>query len=32
VNLIILLAGAYVGGMLYKEEGVGAPSMATARM
>lgn len=32
VNLVILLAGAYVGGMLYKEEGAGAPSMAAARM
>lgn len=32
VNGVILLVGAYVGGMLYKEEGAGAPSMATARM
>jgi hypothetical protein len=32
MHLVILLAGAYVGGMLYKEEGAGAPSMASARM
>lgn len=32
IALITLLAGAYVGGMLYKEEGSGAPSMASARM
>lgn len=29
--LVNLLAGAYVGGMLYKEEGAGAPAMASAR-
>jgi hypothetical protein len=32
VALVTLLAGAYVGGMLYKEEGAGAPSMASARV
>jgi hypothetical protein len=32
VNGVSLLVGAYVGGMLYKEEGATAPSMATARM
>lgn len=32
VSLVTLLAGAYVGGMLYKEEGAGAASMASARM
>ena len=31
VNLVVLLVGAYVGGMLYKEEGATAPSMAAAR-
>lgn len=30
-NLVVLLASAYVGGMLYKEEGAGAPAMASAR-
>jgi len=32
VALVTLLVGAYVGGMLYKEEGAGAPSMASARV
>jgi hypothetical protein len=31
VNLVTLLVGAYVGCMLYKEEGASAPSMAAAR-
>jgi uncharacterized membrane protein len=31
VNGAILLVGAYVGGMLYKEEGAGAAAMAAAR-
>ncbi len=30
-NLVVLLASAYVGAWLYKEEGAGAPSMASAR-
>lgn len=31
VQLVMLLASAYVGGMLYREEGAGAPAMAAAR-
>jgi hypothetical protein len=31
-QIVILFAGAYVGAMLYKEEGAGAPVMASARV